>query len=69
MEKNDARGRSCPEPVILTQRQFRSTDKFEVLVDNACAVQNITRFAENKGASVTVTETGEDEYTILVQKK
>ena len=68
MEKIDARCRSCPEPVIMVQRHFRNGDEFEVLVDNACAVQNITRFAENKGASVTVTETGTDEFTLLVKK-
>lgn len=67
MEKIDARGRSCPEPVIMVQKQFKTSGEFEVLVDNACAVQNITRFAENKGAAVSVTQDG-DEYTLLVKK-
>ena len=63
----DARGRSCPEPVIMVQKQFKANDEMEVLADNACAVENITRFAENKGASIAVTAKG-DEYTLTINK-
>lgn len=63
----DARGRSCPEPVILVQRDFDNADSLSVLVDNSCAVENITRFCEHKGGSVAVTQKG-DEYTLTVTK-
>lgn len=63
----DARGRSCPEPVMMVQKQFKANDELEVLVDNVCAVQNITRFAENKGASISVSGEG-DEYTLIIKK-
>lgn len=67
MKTIDARGRSCPEPVMMVQKQFKANDELEVLVDNVCAVQNITRFAENKGAAVSVSSQG-DEYTLIIRK-
>jgi len=67
MKTIDARGRSCPEPVMMVQKQFKANDELEVLVDNICAVQNITRFAENKGASISVSGEG-DEYTLIIKK-
>lgn len=58
----DARGRSCPEPVIMTKQAVESNpgQEIEVLVDANVAVENITRFAENSGYSVSVKEDGED---------
>lgn len=62
----DARGRSCPEPVILTKRALEQNgSKAVVLVDNQVAVDNITRFAENKGLKVQVKDKdGDFELTI-----
>lgn len=62
----DARGRSCPEPVILTKRALEQNgNKAVVLVDNQVAVDNITRFAENKGLKVQVKDKdGDFELTI-----
>ena len=34
--------------------------ELEVLVDNQCAVENVTRFAENHGYSAAATQEGED---------
>lgn len=49
----DAIGRSCPEPVLLTKQGLaESPDGISVLVDNPIAVENITRFAGNKGYKV-----------------
>lgn len=49
----DACGRSCPEPVIMTKKAVaRGGSQFEVLVDNATAAGNVTRFAENAGFKV-----------------
>ena len=52
MNTVDARGRSCPEPVILTKAALNAGNTpLQVLVDNQVAVDNITRFARNKGLS------------------
>lgn len=57
MKSIDARGRSCPEPVLMTQNAITSNENdYEVLVDNQTAVQNVTRFAAYNGFTVVVTE-------------
>lgn len=58
----DARGRSCPEPVIMTKKALEENpgEKLEVMVDAKVAVENITRFSENAGYSVNITERDED---------
>lgn len=61
MNTVDARGRSCPEPVIMTKNALsKNGSKATVLVDNQVAVDNITRFATNKKLSVKVSKKGED---------
>ena len=54
----DARGYSCPTPVIMVQKAVKdgAPEKLEVLVDNQCSVENVTRFARNAGYEVTVSE-------------
>lgn len=66
----DARGLACPLPVIQTQRAIEKShpDTLEVLVDNNTAVQNVKRFAARAGYSVAVTETDEDEFSLLLKK-
>ena len=56
----DARGLSCPQPVILTMRALEKSSSCVVTVDNETAVQNITRFCESRGKKVSVKEDGED---------
>ena len=66
MNTVDARGRSCPEPVILTKAALSEGNApLQVLVDNQVAVDNITRFARNKGLAVSVSQQG-DEYTLTI---
>lgn len=56
----DARGRSCPEPVLSTKKAIEaSPDGVKVLVDNATARENIKRFAKNSGYNVEVVENDE----------
>lgn len=64
----DARGLSCPEPVIMTRNAMASKEPaYQVLVDNAAAKENVTRFAEHQGYTVTVTEQS-GEYTLDIKK-
>ena len=57
----DARGRSCPEPVLMTKKALaQQSGRLQVLVDNQVAVDNITRFAQNKGLAVRVENKGSD---------
>ncbi|HHW07155.1 MAG TPA: preprotein translocase subunit TatB [Clostridia bacterium] len=57
----DARGRSCPEPVVMTKAALEAgSTPLEVLVDNEVAKENVTRFAQSRGYSVKVTELDEE---------
>ena len=63
----DARGLSCPMPVIMVQKAIKkdAPAELEVLADAKVAVENITRFARSQGDEVSVTEDGID-YTITL---
>lgn len=47
----DARGLACPMPVVMVQKEVKNSNPAEltVLVDNQCAVENVTRFAGSQG--------------------
>ena len=63
----DARGLSCPQPVVLTMEALKqNAEAYEILVDNQTALNNVSRFAKNAGKAVSVTESGED-YIIEVK--
>lgn len=64
----DARGRSCPEPVIMTKNAIDyGNENIEVLVDAKVAVENIKRFATSQGYTVNVEE-NDDEFTMSLRK-
>ena len=58
----DARGFLCPMPVVMVQKEVKANHPaaLDVLVDDPCAVENVTRFAGSQGYTVTVTEDGAD---------
>ena len=58
----DARGYACPMPVIMVQKAVKdgAPETLEVLVDNRCSLENVTRFASNQGYTVTSEADGED---------
>ena len=57
----DARGLSCPQPVILTRKALQEAGGGEVvvLVDSMTQVYNCTRAAEKLGWQATYEEQGE----------
>jgi TusA-related sulfurtransferase len=64
----DARGLSCPTPVIMTQKAMKTKeDYYEVMVDNAAARDNVTRYAESQGYKVDV-EDKSGEYLLKISK-
>lgn len=57
----DARGRSCPEPVIMIKKALESkADSYEMMVDNRVSLENVTRFAKHAGYQVSFEEQGSD---------
>ena len=66
----DARGRSCPEPVIMIKKAMETkAASYEMLVDSRVSVENVTRFATNSGYQVAVQPTDEDEYRLVLTKQ
>lgn len=61
MEKIDARGLSCPAPVLEAKAavEARHPRLIEVLVDNAPAMQNVSRFLNSQGYETEVRQEGE----------
>ena len=56
----DLSGLACPLPVIRTKEALDAGggEPLMVVVDNAAARDNVTRFAQSRGCTVTTTEAG-----------
>ena len=64
----DAKGLSCPEPVIMIRQAMMSKENaYEMVVDNPTSKENATRYAEHQGYTVTVKENN-GEYTLTMKK-
>ena len=64
----DARGLSCPEPVVMIRKAMMSKEaEYTMVVDNPTAKENVTRYAEHQGYNVAIAENG-DEYTLTITK-
>ena len=66
----DARGQSCPIPVVMVQdavKKGNNPSELKVMVDAMVCVENITRYADSQGYKVSVDES-EGEYTLTLKK-
>lgn len=64
----DARGKACPEPVILAKKALETHDGVVITVSDEAAVQNVRRLAEGLGCSVTVERRGA-EATLSISRQ
>ena len=63
----DARGLSCPQPLMMTNEAIKSQKgAFKVLVSEPHQRTNVEKFATDKGKQVTVTEVG-SEFEIVIE--
>ena len=68
MNKIDARGLSCPEPVIMIRKAMMSNENaYEIIVDNVASRENVTRYANHQGYNVAVKEE-DGEFTLSITK-
>jgi selenium metabolism protein YedF len=65
MKEVDARGLSCPAPVLQTKAILEEAplDTIKVIVDNAASQQNVERFLNSQGFETDLAQEGGD-YTI-----
>lgn len=57
----DARGKSCPVPVLMAKKEVdNGREDFSVIVDNQTSVENLKRFGSNSGYETAVNEKGSE---------
>ncbi|MBU0495522.1 MAG: sulfurtransferase TusA family protein [Chloroflexi bacterium] len=70
MNTVDARGLSCPEPVLRTSNALKDLpegEQLQVLVETVTSRENVSRMARSKGYNVEADET-EDGFCLLIGK-
>lgn len=70
MRTVDARGLSCPQPLMLFHEALRenATDPMDVLVDNEVSAENVSRAAKKHGWTVTVQDEGDGLLRLEIRK-
>ena len=69
IEMVDARGRACPEPVIMAKKAVAGHDAVVVLVDDETALENVKRMGANSGCAVRVEKVESGTYRIHLQRE
>jgi tRNA 2-thiouridine synthesizing protein A len=66
----DARGLSCPQPVLMTMDEIKKVAKGEIaiLVDTDTSKENVSRAAESRGWLVKGVQTDGIGYRIIISK-
>ena len=68
MKELDARGLSCPEPVVMIRKAMTSGENaYQMVVDNVTAKENVTRYATALGYKVD-TEEGKGSWKLRILK-
>ena len=66
----DARGLSCPQPVLVTMDEIKKVDKGEILVvvDTDTSRENVSRAAMSQGWEVKNVQEESEGYQITIIK-
>jgi TusA-related sulfurtransferase len=66
----DARGLSCPQPVLLSLGEMKTLGKgqIEILVDTDTSKENVSRAAESQGWEVKQVQPEGEGYRIAIRK-
>ena len=69
IERLDARGFSCPQPIVLTRNKMKEIGEgtFEVIVETGTSRDNISRLAKNEGWEIEVSDQG-NEFVLTLRK-
>lgn len=66
----DARGLSCPQPIILVKKAVDKKEKnIQVKVDDRAALENVKRFGLAMKYDVKVENLTEDEHLLTLNKE
>ena len=66
----DARGLSCPEPVLLAKQAIEGIgdETIEVLVDTVTSRENVTRMATTLSCTVETKEAEDGSFVLNIKK-
>ncbi len=66
----DARGLSCPQPLLMTLDEIKKTTRgeIEILVDTDTSKENVTRAAKSLGWQVKDIQDSGEGYRIIINK-
>jgi len=66
----DARGLSCPQPVLMTLDEIKKLTKgeIEVLVDTDTSKENVMRAATSQGCQINEVSSEGEGYRIFITK-
>ncbi|MBN2681793.1 MAG: sulfurtransferase-like selenium metabolism protein YedF [Bacteroidales bacterium] len=70
MKKVDAKGKVCPQPLIMTRKaieELKENDPLLILVDNEASMKNVCKFLEDHGMNPEIVVKG-NVYEISVGK-
>ena len=62
----DARGLSCPEPLMLTEALKNSDESVKILVTEPHQKMNVEKYAKDHGRKAVSTESG-DGFEIVIE--
>ncbi|NLL61781.1 MAG: sulfurtransferase TusA family protein [Candidatus Atribacteria bacterium] len=67
----DARGLSCPQPVIMTIREIKKVKKGDIaiLVDTETAQENVVRAAKLQGWNIVEVVSTDGNYKIVIRRE
>ncbi len=65
----DCRGLSCPQPVIETKQALEKSKRVTIICDNSAARDNVARFGQSQGGSVTIDEKKDGIYITIEKGK
>ncbi|MDP1992210.1 MAG: sulfurtransferase TusA family protein [Syntrophales bacterium] len=66
----DARGLSCPQPVLMTLEEIRSgkADEILVMVDSDASKENVSRAAAGRGWTVADIDEKDGVFNVKIRK-
>ncbi|NLB51100.1 MAG: preprotein translocase subunit TatB [Clostridiaceae bacterium] len=67
----DARGLSCPQPVIMTLNKIKELPEGEIviLLDTDTSLENVKRAAGSKGWKVVDLQAESEDYRLVIGKQ
>ena len=66
MQEIDARGLSCPQPVIMAKKALGENKKITVILDNQVAADNVARLGESLACRVSTSAKEENFYRVTI---